>query len=56
MSSEINFGKTVSQKLLSIIFYSSSKVFALSLSLFIAYLFKSPADLKTFFRALNPKS
>lgn len=55
-SSEINLGTTVSQKLLNIIFYSAIGLFANSASSYIALLFKFPAEFKTDFNALNPKS
>lgn len=54
-SSEINLGITVSQKDFKIIYYSSFILWG-SFSVYIFYLFKLPAEFKTDFKDLKPKS
>ena len=54
-SSEINFGITVSQNDLKIISYSNLILWG-SFSVYINFLFKFPAEFRTDFNDLNPKS
>lgn len=56
LSSEINFGTTVSQNDLNINYYSYNGSLAFSLSVLIAYLLRLPEKLRTDLRDLRPKS
>ena len=55
-SSDINFGTTVSQNDLRIIFYSSMGRLAFSLSILMAFRLRAPAEFSTDFKARSPKS